>query len=91
MDSIDGLNGKLIKVQQAYQSADVKYVIEVMNDIAKNKLTQDLLASGEEAVRALGFQQGIGIINILPDILEQQIKGLKQVNEVNLKSKLGIK
>lgn len=91
MDSIDGLNGKLIKVQQAYQSPDVKYVIEVMNDIAKNKLTQDLLASGEEAVRALGFQQGIGIINILPDILEQQIKGLKQVNEVNLKSKLGIK
>lgn len=91
MDSIDGLNGKLLKVQQAYQSADVKYVIEVMNEIAKNKLTQDLLAGGEEAVRALGFQQGIGIINILPDILEQQIKGLEQIGKAQLKSKLGIK
>jgi hypothetical protein len=91
MESLDGLNGKLIKVKQAYESADVKYIIEVMGEIAENKLTQDLLAKGEEAVRALGFQQGIGIIKILPDILEQQIKGIEAFNSQQIKSKLGMK
>jgi hypothetical protein len=91
MESLDGLNGKLIKVKQAYESADVKYIIEVLGEIAENKLTQDLLAKGEEAVRALGFQQGIGIVKILPDILEQQIRGIEEINARQLKSKLGMK
>lgn len=91
MESIDALNGKLIKVRQALESADGKYLVEVLNDIAKTKLTQDLLNKGEDAVRALGFQQGIGIINILPEILEQQIKGIEAINAAQLKTKLGMK
>lgn len=64
--SIDSLNSKLIKVQNALNNPEVKYLISILDEIAANRLRNDFEAKGEEAVRALGFQQGIGVIKILP-------------------------
>lgn len=78
MASIDELNGKLSRIQQAMASEDVKFLMGLLDDVAKNRLISDLQAKGEEAVRALGFQQGIGVIKLLPMILEQEISVKQQ-------------
>ena len=90
MDTLDGLKGKLGKVQMALANPEVKYIIEILNDIGKRKLVQDLTSSGEEAVRALGFQQGIGIVNILPEVLEAEIKHIEAIGHAQIKAKLGL-
>lgn len=91
MDSIEGLKGKLLKVQQAFANPEVQYIVGVLNDLAKRVLTQNLTAKGEEAVRALGFQQGIDVINILPDILENEVKTMEAANSQKIKEQLRIK
>jgi len=91
METIEGLKGKLTRVMMAMENAEVKYIKEIINDIARTKLVQDMTNGGEEAVRALGFQQGIGIINMLPDVLESQIKHMEAVGQAQIKSRLGIK
>jgi len=88
--TLDELNGRLTKVQMAFANEHVKYVMEVLKEIGETKLTQDMLAGGEEAVRALGFQQGIGVIKILPDILMAEIAQISARNTTELKSKLKI-
>ena len=64
--SIDALNSKLVKVQNALNNPEVKFLISILDEIAANRLRNDFEAKGEEAVRALGFQQGIGVIKVLP-------------------------
>lgn len=91
MSSIDELNGKLTRITQALNSAEGRYICEILEDVAKNKLTADLMAKGEEAIRALGFQQGIGVIKILPDMIKQDIEIIKARSEQDLKNKLKIR
>ena len=86
--TLEEVKGALSRIQMAFADPNVKIIVDELNALAKDKLTQDLLAKGEEAVRALGFQQGIGIINILPELLESTIKAKEMQMSAEARSKL---
>ena len=90
MRNIDELNGALAKITMALASADGQTIKAELERIGEDKLQQDMLAKGEEAVRALGFQQGIGIIKILPELLSQAIKMREKQNTDSVKKRLQI-
>jgi hypothetical protein len=86
--TIDELRGALVKIQQVYMTEDFKYVLSEVKRIKDDKLIQDLTACGEEAIRALGFQQGIGILEMLPQLLDSTIKMKEQQMSQEMRSKL---
>lgn len=90
MRNLEELKGAFANMQRCYASPEVKAVLAELKKIANEKLEQDLLNRGEEAVRALGFQQGIGVVNILPDILESSIKAKESTDRAALEKKLHI-
>lgn len=91
MRTIDEVKGALGAVRMALASEGGQVIVRELKKIAEEKLLSDLTANGENAVRALGFQQGIGIINILPEILEASVKAYEQNQSKQFKSTIAIK
>lgn len=88
MRTIDEVKGALGAVRMALASEHGQILVKELKKIAEEKLLSDLTANGENAVRALGFQQGIGVISILPDILEASVKNYEQQQSQTFQSKI---
>lgn len=73
MASLDEVRGKLAKLQQARQSPDVCYWLDVLKDLAETQLIQSYNVNGEEAVRAMGVQKGINMALMLDKIYESTV------------------
>jgi hypothetical protein len=88
--SIDEMRGALIAIQQNRLSEHGRVFFKELKKIADDRLAQDYTAKGEEAIRALGFQQGIGVALSLFEIFEATVKQMEKSNMDNLAKTLKI-
>ena len=71
--TIEEIKGKVIRLQQARQSEDVKFWLKTLKELAENMLIQSYNERGEDAVRALGVQKGLNMAQMLCEIFESQV------------------
>lgn len=71
--TIDEIKGKVIRLQKAKQSEDVKFWLQTLKELADNMLVMSYNEKGEDAVRALGVQKGLNMAQMLCEIFESQI------------------
>ena len=69
----DELKGKVARLQRAAANPEVKYWLECVKELGEIRLIQDYHAKGEEAVRAMGIQMGIGMALKIEDIYSVQL------------------
>lgn len=86
--TMDELRGVAIGLQQAAMSKEVQLWLKELKQLAEDRLAQDYQAKGEEAVRALGFQQGVGLCIALADIFDHTLRQAEKTNQQDLKNKL---
>jgi hypothetical protein len=58
----------------AKNSKDVQYWLTTLKKLADDLIIQEYNASGENAVRALGVQKGIGMALMLDEIYKSNVK-----------------
>lgn len=70
----DEVNGRLVKLQEARQNEHVIYWLKILEELGKDLVVQSYNEKGEEAVRALGVQKGIGMCLMLDKIYERNAR-----------------
>lgn len=86
--NLDELRGASVALRQAAMSKEVQLWLKELNALAHDRLQQDYVAKGEEAVRGMGFQQAIGLCNSIADIFEHSVKQAEENNRHELAKKL---
>lgn len=86
--TLDELRGIAVTLRQASMSKEVQVWLKELKQIAEERLAQDYVAKGEEAVRGLGFQQGVGVCMALADIFDHTLIQAEKANQQELKNKL---
>ena len=71
--TIDEIKGKIVLLQKAKQSEDVKFWLKTLKEFADHILVMSYNEKGEEAVRALGVQKGLNMAQMLCEIYETQV------------------
>jgi len=69
MRTREELQGAILGLQKARQSADVQLWLREAKEFKDSLLASGYMAAGEEAVRVLGVQQGIDLVMQLDKVL----------------------
>lgn len=69
----DELRGTLALLTQARMSKDVQVWLKYLKELSDDLVIQAYNEKGEEAIRALGVQKGIGMALLLDKIYESQL------------------
>ena len=84
------MRGAATGLRQAAMSKDVQLWLKELKKIAEDRLAQDYTAKGEEAIRGLGFQQGVGVCLALADIYEHTLAQMEQQAQEQFKRTLKV-